>query len=207
MIICGYNEITKDMKGIFVDENAPSGENFIRGDPANAEVLKKAGIDREEKMIVATGSDEKNIFITLLARELNPGIRIGAIVKRDENVGKMYRAGADYVILESDVMAREILRFLISPRVASFLQRLSLSQGLQLVGMQVLPEYRGKRIRDTDIRKRIGTIVAIKRKGELIRNPSPETELREGDILFFLMQGKEINKIRGIMGQWILHKD
>jgi Trk K+ transport system NAD-binding subunit len=93
LIICGYNELTREMKGIFVDENVPDGYGFIRGDPADAETLKKAGIENEEKMIIATESDEKNIFIALLAKELNPRIRIGAVVKKDENVGKMYRAG------------------------------------------------------------------------------------------------------------------
>jgi len=207
LIICGYNELTKEMKGIFIDENVPEGDGFIRGDPADADVLKRAGIEGEEKMIIATDSDEKNIFIALLAKELNPRIRIGAVVKKDENVGKMYRAGADYVVLESEILAKEILRSLLAPEVASFMQRLTLSRDLQLVGVKTPGEYVGKRIRETDIRKRIGTIVAIKRDGEIIRNPSPDTVLKREDILFFLMQEKEINKISGLMERWILHRD
>ena len=207
MIICGYNEITKDIEGVFVDTNVPEGENFIRGDPADVEVLKRAGIEGEEKIIIALESDEKSIFVALLARELNPGIRMAAIVKKDENVGKMYRAGADYVILESEILAREILRHLLSPRVASFMQKLTLSRDLQLVGVKLPDDYVGKKIEETDIRKRIGTIVAIKRGEKLIRNPAPSTVLKEGDILFFLMMGKEINKISGLMERWILHRD
>ena len=110
-------------------------------------------------------------------------------------------------MLESEMVGKEILRFLLSPRVAAFMDRIVLSEDLQILGMHLPEKYVGKKIKNTDIRRRIATIIAIKRGEKIIRNPSPETVLKKGDILIFLLQGKEINKIREIMGQWILHRD
>ncbi len=205
MLICGYNSITKRLEGKIIDETA-EGKNNIKADPSDPQVLIKAGIKKEDIVIIAMDNDEKNIYITLLARELNPKIKIAVVVKKKESVSKVYGAGADYVVLESELIGKEILRYLLAPKVASFMERVIVSEELQLIGMKLPKFYVDKRIKDTDIRKKIGLIIAIKRGEEIIRNPKPDTVLKEDDILIFLLQGKEINKIRGIMGQWILQK-
>ncbi|ADD08229.1 TrkA family potassium uptake protein [Candidatus Aciduliprofundum boonei] len=205
MLICGYNSITKLLGGKIIDENA-EGKNSIKGNPADPQILIKAGIKKEDTIIIAMDSDEKNIYVTLLARELNPKIKIAVVVKKKESVSKVYGAGADYVVLESEIVGKEILRYLLAPKVASFIERVIVSEELQLIGLKLPKVYVGKKIKDTDIRKKIGLIIAIKRGNDLIKNPAPDTILNEGDILIFLLQGKEINKIRGIMGQWILQK-
>lgn len=206
MLICGYNSITKLLGGKIIDENA-EGKNSIKGNPSDPQILIKAGIKKEGTIIISMDSDEKNIYVTLLARELNPKIKIAVVVKKKESVSKVYGAGADYVVLESEIVGKEILRYLLAPKVASFIERVIVSEELQLIGLKLPKVYVGKKIKDTDIRKKIGLIIAIKRGNELIKNPAPDTILNEGDILIFLLQGKEINKIRGIMGQWILQKD
>ncbi len=207
MLICGYNSITNKLDGKIIDENVKDGENFVKGDPADPQVLTNAGIKDEKIIIVATESDEKNIYITLLARNLNPKIKIAAIVKKRENVSKIYGAGADYVILESELLGKEILRYLLAPKVASFMDRIMVTEDIQLVGLKLPKVYEGKKLKDTDIRKKIGLVIAIRRGDEILKNPEPDIILKKGDILIFLLQGKEINKIRGIMGQWILRKD
>ncbi len=207
MIICGYNGITRNLRGTFVDENVPEGENFIRGNPAEEKTLIRAGIKKEDTLIIALENDERSIFVTLLAKKLNPNIKTGAVVRKRESVGKIYKAGADYVVLESEIVGKEILRYLLAPRVAAFMGRIVLSEDLQLLGLQLPRKYVDKRIKDTDIRRRIGTIIAIKRGDKIIKNPKPTTILQKGDVLIFLLQGKEINKIREIMGQWILRRD
>ncbi len=207
MLICGYNAITKKIEGTIIDENIEEGKGYIRGNPADPDILIRGGIKDESVLIVATESDDKNIYITLLARELNPKIKIGVIVKKSESVTKAYDAGANYVVLESELLGKELLRHLLSPKVANFMERVILSGELQLVGLKVPGFYAGKKIKDTDIREKVGLIIAIKRENKIIKNPSPEMMLKKDDVLIFLLHGKEINKMRGIMGQWILQKD
>ncbi len=207
MLILGYNEVTKNFNSVIVDKNVPEGEHFVRGDPTDKNTLLRAGIMKEDTLIVALDNDDDAIFAVLLAKHLNPRIKIGAIVKKEESMEKMYRAGADYVLLESEILSSEILRFLLSPQVASFLDRIILTRELEITGFPVPEEYVGKRIRDTDIRRKIGTVIGVKRGGKLIKNPRGDFVLKKGDILLFLLERKEINKIREMMGRWISRRD
>ena len=207
MIICGYNHITEKLNGKIIDENVKEGGNFIRGDPADERVLKKAGIENEDVIIIATEDDEKNIFITLLARKMNPTIKIGVLIKSAENVEKCYRSGANYVILESDILGKEILSSLLSPRVANLIDRIIVSHDIHIFSIFLPREYWGKKIKDTDIREKIGTIIGVKRDGKLVYNPPPNFVLMKGDRLIFVGGEKEINRMREIMGQWILQRD
>src|SRR6516164_7757778 len=52
------------------------GVRYIPGDPADEAVLRQAGIERARGLICAVDSDAANVFITLTARALNPGLRI-----------------------------------------------------------------------------------------------------------------------------------
>ncbi len=207
MIICGYSPITASFPGKIIDENVPEGEKYIRGSPKKREVLLAAGIKNERIMIIAVKDDDDAVYITLLAKHLNPDIKIAAVVKSAETVDKIKRAGADYVILESEILSREVLRHLLVPKVARFMERIILSDDLQIIGIKAPKEYINRKIRDTDIRKKIGTIIAIKRGTELIKNPVPDEVIRENDTLIFIVGKKEINKIRDVMGQWISRRE
>ena len=207
MIICGYNSITEKLNGRIIDPNVEDGGRFIRGEITDEHVLKKLGIENEDVIIIATEDDNKNIFATLLARKINPGIRIGVVIRKMENVEKCYRAGADYVILESEIVGKEILSSLLSPKVANLVDRIVISHDLQIFSVSVWKNYWDKRILDTDIRGKIGTIIGIKRGKKIIYNPPPDFVLKKGDKLLFFGGEKEINRMREIMEQWILQKD
>ncbi len=186
MIVCGYNEITKNLKGKFVDTNFDrEDENFIWGNPEDPDILKRAGIEKEDTVIIATGDDSRNIYITLIARNLNPLINIGVVLKKQENMEKAYKAGANNVLLESEIVGREILNALLNPKASELLNMVIFSESLNLYAIQVPARYVGRRLRDTDIRKRIGMVIAIKRGEKIIKNPSPSTILHRGDLLIF----------------------
>ncbi len=186
MIVCGYNEITKNLNAKFIDTSfEDSRENYIWGNPEDPEILKKAGIEKEDIIIIATGDDTKNIYITLLARNLNPLINIGVVLKKQENVEKAYKAGANNVLLESEIIGREILNALLNPKAAELINMVMFSESLNLYAIQLPARYIGRRLRDTDIRKRIGMVIAIKRGDKIIKNPSPSTILHKGDVLIF----------------------
>ena len=70
----------------------------IPGDATDEEILKSAGIERARGIIIATGEDVDNLFITLTARELHPEIWIVARASKSENIKRLYRSGADKVI-------------------------------------------------------------------------------------------------------------
>ncbi len=186
MIICGYNEITKKLNGKFIDTSFDEEkENFIWGNPEDPEILKRAGVEDEEIIIVATGDDNRNIYITLLARTLNPWINIGVIIKKHENVDKAYKAGANNVLVESELIGREILTSLLSPKAAELINSVMFSENVNIYALELPLRYLNRKLKNTDIRRRVGTVIAIKRGKDIIKNPSPETVLKKGDILIF----------------------
>ncbi len=186
MIVCGYNEITKNLDAKFIDTNFDEDrDNFIWGSPDDPETLKKAGIEDEDIIIIATDDDSKNIYVILLARTLNPWINIGVILKKQENVEKAYKAGANNVLLESDIMGREILNALLNPKAAELINTVMFSEKMNLYALQLPKRYANKKLKDTDIRRRVGTVIAIKRGKDIIKNPGPNTILKDGDVLIF----------------------
>ncbi len=186
MIVCGYNEITKNLNAKFVDTSFPDNrDNFVWGDPESPEALKQAGIESEDTIIIATGDDAKNIYVTLMARNLNPWINIGVILKNQENVEKAKRAGANNVMVESEIIGREILNALLNPKVAELINQIMFSDTSNVYTFALPDRYAGKRLMDTDIRRRIGTVIAIKRGKDIIKNPGANTILKKGDVLVF----------------------
>ncbi len=186
MIVCGYTEITKNLNAKFIDMNFPEDrENFIWGTPEDPEILKKANIDNEDTIIIATDDDTKNIYTTLLARELNPWINIGVILKKHENVSKAKNAGANNVLVESEILGRAVLNSLLNPKVSALIGEIMFTGTVSIYTFPLPERYFGKKLRDTDIRKRVGTVIAIKRSDKIIKTPGPNTVLRKGDLLIF----------------------
>ncbi len=79
------------------------GVNVLVDDPADEEVLERAGIDEARAVVVATNDDAEDALAVLTARQLNPAIRIVAAVTNRENVEKFRRAGADAVISPASI--------------------------------------------------------------------------------------------------------
>jgi voltage-gated potassium channel len=110
---------------------------FVEGDPADDEVLKKAGIERARGILLSLPTDEANLFVTVTARQLNPSVRIvakGIDVKSHE---KMVRAGADYAVSPTFIGGMRMVSQLVRPAAVTFLDMM-LREG------QGLPRRRGR---------------------------------------------------------------
>src|SRR5262249_44827022 len=70
----------------------------VQGDATQETTLRHARIDTARGLVAAVGGDAANIYITLTARELNPGLRIIARASEEEAAKTLRRAGADVVI-------------------------------------------------------------------------------------------------------------
>ena len=98
----------------------------IPGDATDEEILKSAGIKRARGIIIATGEDVDNLFITLTARELHPEIWIVARASKSENIKRLYRSGADKVISPETSGGEDIYFAAIQPT----LMKITMMQGV-----------------------------------------------------------------------------
>jgi voltage-gated potassium channel len=113
-IVCGYGRIGTQVVGEFaesgkayvvIDNNAEAIERLrledrlhIAGDAANEEVLKEAGIEHARALISAVDSDERSVYITLIARALNPRLWIVARAGRPASIRRLELAGANQAV-------------------------------------------------------------------------------------------------------------
>lgn len=115
-VLCGYGRVgravfkelkKRNQKAIIVerDRNLVEKELWedpnvlaIPGDATDESTMIEAGIKRARGVIIATGEDVDNLFITLTARELQPDIWIVSRASKRENIKRLYRGGADKVV-------------------------------------------------------------------------------------------------------------
>jgi voltage-gated potassium channel len=89
----------------------------IPGDATDEDIMKDAGIERARGVIITTGDDVDNLFITLTARELRPDIWIVARASKSENIKRLYRSGADKVVSPETSGGEDIYFAAIQPTI------------------------------------------------------------------------------------------
>ncbi len=115
-VLCGYGRVgsavhkelkERNLQVVIIEKNKDvtdreiwedSSVLTIQGDATDDNIMIDAGIKRARGVIITTGSDVDNLFITLTAREIHEDIWIVTRASRSENVRRLYRSGADKVI-------------------------------------------------------------------------------------------------------------
>jgi voltage-gated potassium channel len=166
---------------------------FVEGDPADDDVLRKAGIEKARGVLLSLPTDEANLFVTVTARQLNPRVRIvakGIDVKSHE---KMVRAGADYAVSPTFIGGMRMVSQMIRPAAVTFLDMMLRERDRAYRVDEVTVEpgspLAGKPLSATAVReKRDALLVAVKREGGpgYVFNPPGDTVLRERDVLVFI---------------------
>ncbi len=208
-IVCGYGYHGRKIVAALEEAGIPhviidleaeeERKNLIRGDAKDEEVLLRAGIKEAKEILIAVSNDVDTVFIALLARNLNPNIRIVAKADRLASMKKIYLAGANKVISPYVIGGRLLARAVARPLVAEFFQRVTIAEDLEVaqVGIGEDSKLAGKRIKDMDLASRGIAILAVYRAGELVPNPPAEFQVEEGDHIIVLGSSEEIMKLRG----------
>ena len=178
---------------------------YIRGDPAEDEVLKQAGVERAKGVLLSLPTDEANLFVTITVRNLNPHIRIVAKGIDVKSHGKMQKVGADYVVSPTDIGGMRMASQMLRPAVVTFLDTMlrDKEQGLRVEEVEVKTgsALAGKTVGDSGIRSKTrALLVAIKRGGETGYdfNPADASVINEGDALIFIASPDSLRELEGL---------
>jgi len=218
VLLCGYGrmgrviarEIAKN-RGPFVvieqDNEAlaqaeEDGHLAFLGDAASDETLNQCGIERARALISVTSSDADNVFVTLSARQLNPGIRIVARANEDSAIEKLRRAGADRVFSPYRVGARQMALAALRPNVIDFLTEIDDAPGAesyQIEELRVEPHSTvcGKSLRELNLSSMLGVMIIGLRPqgGRMTYNPPADTKLDGNDILIALAPTSRLGQL------------
>ena len=134
-VLCGYGRVgsavhkelkKRNIQAIIIekDENVVKKELWeepnvlaIPGDATDESIMIDAGIKKARGVIITTGDDVDNLFITLTAREIHPEIWIVTRASKSENVRRLYRSGADKVISPETSGAEDIYFASMEPTI------------------------------------------------------------------------------------------
>jgi len=93
----------------------------IVGDASDEEVLAEAGLARADGLVAALEQDRDNVLVTLTSRQMNPAVRIVAMLVDPRNEAKLRRAGADSVVSPFLIGGMRMDSEMIRPMVVTFL--------------------------------------------------------------------------------------
>ena len=137
-VLCGYGRVgsavykelkKRNIKAIIIEKNRDILEKdlwsdtdvlAIPGDATNENIPLDSGIERARGIIITTGDDVDNLFITLTAREIHSKIWIATRASKSENIRRLYRAGADKVISPETSGAEDIYFASMEPTIMKF---------------------------------------------------------------------------------------
>ena len=123
-IVCGFGRVGRVVASTLQGESVPVivvdneaeayaeaedlGLLFLQGDATRDADLISAQIDKAVGLVAATGDDSENVYITLTARGVNPGLHVVARASRPEAEEKLRRAGANGVVSPYSIGGREM---------------------------------------------------------------------------------------------------
>ncbi|MBD0371618.1 MAG: potassium channel protein [Pyrinomonadaceae bacterium] len=173
------------------------GAHVIVSDATLEETLKEAGVERARALAACLPNDADNVYVVLLARDLNEDLHIVARAVEEQAEPKLVRAGANRVVSPTIIGSRRMAEALIKPALADFMDSITaenLDLGFDEVELQANSIYIGRKLKYTNIRSDLDVvIVAIRRRrGEMIFNPTGDTILEAGDLLIAIGRAESL---------------
>ena len=143
-------------------DRLPSYKNAILGRGTEAHTLEEAGIAHAEGIVAATGDDIDNLSIIMTARHLNPRLFFIARQEKREHNELFKSSGAKLIARRSRIVARQVLSFVTTPLLQSFMQHLIRSD-------DSFAERTAARLKGV-LENRAPSIWVYELKGEIARN-------------------------------------
>lgn len=204
-IICGYGRIgvvvaenlrLEGMSLVIVDKEAErvqaaidKGFVALRGDATQESVLMEAGIKQAKGIAAVLPDDPDNLYLTITARSLNPGIRVAAKAMTSEGAKRLEKVGTDTVIPLYTIGGERMSVALTRPEVLDFidiahgrdrhirLEEIRLPSGCRIAGQSIA---------GAKLREKYGITVLVIKRGQEIIIPGPSDTLAEGDVLLVM---------------------
>ena len=203
IVIAGYGDVGTaayhELKGFGLDPIVIDRTDHqipeVKGNAEDEDTLKLAHIDDAAVCIVALNDDDINIFTTLMARNLNPSLRILARANEPASVEKLYHAGADYVALLPTIGGQVVAGVILSGVVKVLLD---LPNGSKIIQRWV---QRKGAITVAEIERRSGTtVLALEVQGRSIISPGPNEHIDMHDTVLAIGNIQNLRRLIHLLG-------
>jgi voltage-gated potassium channel len=204
-IICGYGNVgeriakrlreSKKFDIVVIEKNKQTCDKirltnipYIDGDATDEKILIEAGITNAKGLVTSILDDAENVYIVITARALNPNLHIVARGSSDKVKEKLFRIGANRVIMPDDIGARIMAESLTRPYIIDFMDSMTEEGDIntEFISVKVDKDSRvnGQTIRETKLGETYGAfIMYVKRGDKYLNSPRAETKIEEEDVL------------------------
>lgn len=212
-VICAYGRVGRAVAREFEAEGAQfvvidvkeeleepmriDGVVHLIGDPTLESTLRRAGIERARGLVSAVDSDAANVYITLIARSLNPRAFITARAGEPESADLLYRAGANRVVSPYVTSGRHMAHLTLRPRVLDYLEVIGVEPGLRLEELIV---EEGSPLVGRTLEEACGEAVPLmlfRASGDPLPNPSGNEVVGAGDLMLLFGPPKALRPVEG----------
>jgi voltage-gated potassium channel len=219
VIVCGFGrlgktvveELRRHQMPLVVIESDPAREPelaamdllYVIGSALEESVMEEAGVRTARAVVVATGSDADNVYITLSVREHNPKAFIHARGDSEAGLRRLRLAGADQTLSAYHWGGMRIAASILRPSVVDFLElsvpgresevdleEIKVEAGSAMIGLTIAAiEREYPRVR----------VVALKRGEQPISMiPDPGTCVGAGDFLVVIGESASLKRLGGV---------
>ena len=179
------------------------GVNVLVSDATLEETLRDARVEHARGLAACLPDDADNVYVVLIARDLNPKLHIVARAAEEQAEAKLLRAGANHVVAPTIIGGHRMAIALTKPAVSEFMDSITANElglGFEQVEVDAASSLLGKELRSTTIRSELDiVIVSIRRQsGEMLFNPAGDSQIENGDILIAIGRAdslSELNKL------------
>lgn len=174
----------------------------LHADATEEDTLRQAGIDRAKTLVTVLPTDAENVFVTLTAKRIAPGIEIIARAEQPSTLKTLRQAGADHVVMPAAIGAHRIVSLLTNPSAVEFAElvtrRSSLEIELEEIPVKPRGPLDGLTLRDADIGRKTGAmVIAVKRAdGRVEFPPSGDEPFAAGDSAVILGRRSNLDLFR-----------
>ncbi len=218
IIICGYgrygSSVVKHLAGqnkamVIIESDLEKVQNLrastdyvvLSGDATDEDLLREAGVEHASALITVMPKDAGNVYITLVARQMNPYIKIISRANQANSKKQLRRAGADHVIVPENVGGYYMSALITKPDIVEVFSEISSSETgryrMAEVILNPLPDFlKGKHIGHLQIKEKSGANVIVLKgaDGSFVVNPKEDTELTEGAALLVIGDDDQLDR-------------
>lgn len=166
---------------------------YIPGDALDPDILKEAGIEKADALVVTTSNDNINIVVAQIAKKI---FNVPKVVARVSDIGKaeIYRnLGVDPVNTTA-IFATLLKEKILGKNFTSYLFE---SEKLNILEVQNTGRYTGKSVDAINIPGDFKVIAIIRREESII--PDEKTVIEEGDFLLAVVRLNSLKRIRKVL--------
>ncbi len=170
---------------------AEVADQVVIGNAAALDVMREAGIESAQSVLLTTHDDATNIYLTIYARRLNPDCHIVSRVTHERNLEAIHRAGANFVLSEASLGAKLVMSVLQGREL------MVIGEQVEVFVRPIPPRLAGLSLADSQIGSLTGLVViGIQHDGVTHGTPPATEPIEAGTSLVLLGARNQLEAFR-----------